>query len=477
MFFTKIQEHNPSSPAVITGNKAYSYFDLIEECKSCCRKLKQFNINAGDHAAIICNNEFEFILLVFAIWNSRGVPVLLNTKLSAEEIQREILFADCKFTFVHQKLVSQINLAGIKTIEFPLTDNGRTKGNLILQQTSNNDTAVIIFTSGSSGKPKAVMLSFENLMQSALIGNKVLEINSKDRLLASLPFYHIGGFSIIIRTLMFGSSLLIPNSLSGNDLIESLKLFKPTITSLVSNQLKKLVDEKITPPKELRLILLGGGFFSKGLILKAVSQGWKTAKVYGSTETSSFITFMNFEESKIRPAASGKAISPNRILITDQGEIAILSPSLMKGYYNNKDEDVLKLKDGFFYTGDIGYVDNEGYLYIKAKRNDLIVSGGENINPIEVEKQILTHPKVIEVSVVGVEDKEWGQIVSAAVILKENENLTEDELKTFLKKKTASFKIPKQIIFVNNLPKTELGKVQREKVRKLFRSKTLGKGI
>jgi acyl-CoA synthetase (AMP-forming)/AMP-acid ligase II len=186
---------------------------------------------------------------------------------------------------------------------------------------------------------------------------------------------------------------------------------------------------------------------------------------------------MNFEESKIHPAASGKAISPNRILITDQGEIAILSPSLMKGYYNNKDEDVLKLKDGFFYTGDIGYVDNEGYLYIKAKRNDLIVSGGENINPIEVEKQILTHPKVIEVSVVGVEDKEWGQIVSAAVILKENENLTEDELKTFLKKKTASFKIPKQIIFVNNLPKTELGKVQREKVRKLFRSKTLGKGI
>jgi len=469
MFYSKLSAHNPSSPAVITTEKTFSYSDLIEEIKSYCQKLEGFKISRGDHVAVICNNEFDLIPLLFSIWNLEAVPVLLNTKLSNEEIRKEISFADCKFTFIHQKLLNELNLPGIKTIEFPFREKIEAEGNLILIQNGSDDTAVIIFTSGSSGKPKAVMLSFENLAQSTIIGDKVLNMSSNDRWLASLPFYHIGGFLIVIRSLMLGSSIIIPDSLSAYDLIKSINLFNPTLASLVSNQLKKLIDSGYTPSNQLRMVLLGGGFFNRDLILEAAAEGWKIAKVYGSTETSSFITFMNAEDSKIKPEASGKAISPNKILLTDEGEIIVQSPAVMKGYYNNEEDNALKIKNGFYYTGDIGYLDSEGYLYVEAKRSDLVVSGGENINPAEVEQEILNHPKIKEVSVVGIEDVQWGQIVSAAVVLKKNKPLAENELKNFLKGKIASFKIPKQMIFVDHLPKTELGKVQREKVKDLFR--------
>ncbi|MGE5806799.1 MAG: o-succinylbenzoate--CoA ligase [Ignavibacteria bacterium] len=468
MFFARLLEHPPTSAAVFTGNKFFTYSDLVKEIKFSVHSLKYLDISRGDHVGIIRNNEIHFISLVFALWNCGAVPVLLNAKLSNNEIHNQVLFTGCKSVFIHHKFIKELSFPEIKTVEFPFAEKIEAEESFSFKESKPDDTAVIIFTSGSSGKPKAVELSFENLLQSAVIGNKVLKLNSMDRFLASLPFYHIGGFSIIIRAVLFGSSVIIPESLSAEELIKSITLYNPTAASLVSNQLKIFVEKKIIPPKELRLVLLGGGFFNMELVLEAMNQGWKIAKVYGTTETSSFIAFMNYEESGLRPGASGKAINPNRIMITKEGEIGIISPAVMKGYYNNKEETSLKLKDGIFYSGDIGYIDQDGYLYIEAKRNDLIVSGGENINPAEVEKEISAHPKVNEAAVVGIEDKEWGQAVSAAIVVRQEENLSEDELKNFLKYRIASFKIPKKVVFLNELPKTELGKVQKEKVREFF---------
>ena len=468
MFSALLLEHPPSSAAVSTGNKVYTYSDLVKEIRFSFQNLKYLDISRGDHVGIISNNEIHFITIVFALWNCGAVPVLLNTKLSSNEIHNQILLTGCKYVFIHHKFIKELSFPEINAVEFPFAEKIGAEESFSFKENKPDDTAVIIFTSGSSGNPKAVMLSFENLFQSAVIGNKVLNLNSQDRFLASLPFYHIGGFSIITRAVMFGSSVIIPDSLSVPDLIKSINLFNPTAASLVSNQLKKFVDKKIIPPKELRLVLLGGGFFDKDLILEALKQRWKVARVYGSTETSSFISFMNYEEAQLKPDSSGKAISPNRIKITKEGEITVKSPAVMKGYYNNKKETSLRLKEGIYYSGDTGHVDEEGNLYVEAKRTDLIVSGGENINPHEVEKAILLHPKVSEVSVVGIENKEWGQIVSAAVVLKKKNELSDAELKTYLKGKLAVFKVPKQIMFVKQLPKTEIGKIQQKKVKELF---------
>ncbi|RPI65778.1 MAG: hypothetical protein EHM47_18190, partial [Ignavibacteriales bacterium] len=254
------------------------------------------------------------------------------------------------------------------------------------------------------------------------------------------------------------------------DLLESIKTHKPTLASVVSSQLKYFLDKDFIPPEELRTVLLGGGFADKELIFKAMNNGWKIAKVYGSTETSSFVSFMNTTEVYNKPGASGKIIPPNEIKITVEREVIVKSPSIMKGYFNNEQETFSKLKNGFYQTGDLGFIDNEGYLFIESKRDDLIITGGENVNPVEVEKTILLNTKVKEVCVTGLDDSQWGQVIFAAVVLNENTDMTENELKLFLKDKISSFKIPKKFIFVDHLPKSELGKIYRKQVKDMLSS-------
>ena len=140
----------------------------------------------------------------------------------------------------------------------------------------------------------------------------------------------------------------------------------------------------------------------------------------------------------------------------------------MKGYFNDDEATQQKLKDGFYFTGDIGYQDNDGYLYVVNRRSDLIVTGGENVNPIEVEEVILKFPKVKEVCVFGIDDEKWGQKVATAIVPKQNQQFKIDELKNFMRDKIASFKIPKEIYFVDELPKTELGKIKRETIREIL---------
>ncbi len=456
---------NPNFTSIILSNKKISYGELFSNVNKSLNFLIKKDIKENDIVALIFNNSFEFISLVLSLWEIGAIPVPLNSKLHEIELNEQV-------TFLKPKLVIKSNQfqtlrLSEQTITIPFDD---LKDNTLnLQNFVPDKTALILFTSGSSGKPKAVQLSFNNLFQSALTSNKVLTQTEKDKWLASLPFYHIGGFSIIVRAITSGSSIIIPDSLSTKDLVNSIEKDKPTLASLVSNQLQNFVDQNFIPNKEMRNVLLGGGFSNNEMILNAVEKGWKIAKVYGSTETSSFVCFMNTEEVKKNPSASGKAIYPNKIIIEEDGEILVQSSAVMKGYYNNEEETSSKLKNGFYYTGDIGRLDHEGYLFVEARRNDLIVTGGENVNPFEIEKTILTHKSVSEVCVIGLEDKKWGQVVLAAVILKGNEKLTENELKDFLKEKIAIFKIPKQIKFIKQLPKSEIGKTLKEEVRKLFK--------
>jgi O-succinylbenzoic acid--CoA ligase len=323
-----------------------------------------------------------------------------------------------------------------------------------------------------------VELSFSNLINSAKIQNSYLQHTGNDRWLASLPFYHIGGFSVLFRSLMFRTELILPNTLKIDSIIESIMAFKPTLFSLVTSQMKELVENNFWPNKELSHILLGGGYIESNLMKEAISNGWNVSKVYGSTETASFVTILSPEEFKLIPESVGKPIPPNEVLIVDEngkelpieieGEIAIKSPALMKGYLNDEEATKQKLKNNLYYTGDMGFKDTDGFLYVVNRRSDLIVTGGENVNPIEVEAMILNFPKVKEVCVFGIDDVKWGQRIAAVIVSKQKQQFKIEELKDFLQDKIASFKIPKEIFFVDELPKTELGKVRRDNIKKLI---------
>ena len=242
--------------------------------------------------------------------------------------------------------------------------------------------------------------------------------------------------------------------------------------------MKQLVELEIKPNPELKNCLLGGGFSDNELVKNAIDLGWPINKVYGSTETSSFVTALLTDEFIIKPNSVGRALPSNSIIIQGEdksenkpfeiGEIVVRSNALMLGYISELESGNLLNKE-FYYTADLGYLDEDGYLFVEGRKNHLISTGGENVNPNEVEIALLQHPSVSEAAVFPIKDQEWGEIVAASIVLKDRSSkVSSNELKSFLKSNLAGYKIPKKIFIEDNLPKTGLGKIEKDKLIKRY---------
>ena len=466
-------KQNPSSKAIISSSVIYTFDELRQKVLNTASYLKNQNIFSGDIVGIIGYNDIDFVINILALWQLSAVPVPLNIRLTETEINEQITSAKCSLVLSQKEFSERVKITGKKIIEYPFEIENDISF-IGSQEIKVSDPAVIIFTSGSTSKSKGIILSFNSLYNSALMSNQLLRYTRSDRWLASLPFYHIGGFSIITRSLLFGIPLIIPDSLSLKDLTESLNKWQPTFISLVAVQLKKIVDAEVLPNPELKNCLVGGGFSDYELIRKAVELGWPLNIVYGSTETSSFVSALLKDEIIFKPNSVGRAVPTNKIFIFDSegnelkpfevGEIVVQSNALMSGYIDES-ETKRVVKNRFYYTGDIGFLDEDGYLFIEGRKNYLISTGGENVNPTEVEKVLLQHPLIAEAAVFPLTDQEWGEIIAAAVVLKNKmAQLSYDELKKFLHDRISGFKIPKKIFFEDQLPKTELGKVGKDKL-------------
>lgn len=471
-------KQNPSAKAVISSKNIHTFAELRQKVLRVSQFLLDKGIKSNDRIGIISNNNVDFVSVVLALWQLSAIPVPINTRLTESEIKEQLSAANCKSVLVQKELSDKITTNELNIIEIPFYINFDVSF-IQRSEVQLKEPAVIIFTSGSENKSKGVVLSFESLFNSAVNSNHLLRYSHSDRWLASLPFYHVGGFSIITRSLVFGIPLITPDSLSSKDMSNALSNNQPTFISLVAAQLKQLVEEEIKPNPELKNCLLGGGFSDSELIKNAVELGWPINKVYGSTETSSFITALLADEFIIKPNSVGRPLPSNKIIITGQdktefkpfeiGEIVVQSNALMLGYISEPETEN-DLSKEFYYTGDLGYLDEDGYLFIEGRKNYLISTGGENVNPKEVENALLKHPSVSEAAVFPIEDKEWGEIVAASIVLKDSSiKVAYKELKSFLQINLAEFKIPKKIFIEENLPKTGLGKVEKDKLIKRYK--------
>lgn len=451
--------------ALIKSNGAISYKSLFDESALLSTALKELNIQKKDYIPILIEDSLKFIKTTIAIWNLGAIPVPLNTKLLDAEIFSIIDDFDFKFLITDKSFVDDKNKNNLTIITF---DDIQPDSNLNdFHLPALNDEAVVIFTSGSTGRPKGVVHTFSSLINNIENANTLLNHSLKDRWLASLPFYHIGGFQIICRSLFYGCSIILPNSKQTFDLAEAITVQKPTHLSLVSTQLERLINIKTKPDKSIKVSLIGGGFIDDELILNSDSLGWKPVRVYGSSETASLVTAITADEIKYKPESVGKPFKNVQIKINDDSEILVKSKSLFKNYLNDQKETSAKFTNDFFHTGDLGFIDNDGYLFVEARRNDLIVTGGENVNPIEVEKVLLEFEFIKEVCVFSKIDKTWGQIIAAAVVTNSSA-CNESLIKELLKQKIAGYKIPKKFFFVEKLPRTSLGKLERDKIRMMF---------
>jgi o-succinylbenzoate---CoA ligase len=448
-----------SSTFIYTSEKNYTYDNTLSITESFRKFISEQN-DSISCAALKSSNSAEMIFTLFALWSLRITPILLNTRLTKTETEETLNITGCSY------LIDDDIIKSIPHEEREYTDS----------DINLNDTAVIIFTSGSTGRPKGVELTFSTLIEAAGLQSRYLDQEDGDKWLASLPFYHIGGFSMITRALFNKASLIIPRSLKIEDLISAIENFKPCYFSLVGTQLRNILDSDYKPGYKIKNILIGGGFTDEKIISEALKKGWPISKVYGSTETAAFITAAGIEDIRRYPDTAGKELVKGSVLILDtnqeslpngnEGEIALKNVLVMKGYLNDIVSTSERFSQGYFMTKDIGYLNDEGFLFLVMRREDLIVSGGENINPKEIENALREVEVITDAYVFAMADEKWGQIAAAAV--SSSKELTEIEIKNCLAGNLADFKIPKRFYFVDHIPRNELGKINLGRLNQLL---------
>jgi len=480
----------PNKHSIITPEKILTYQNLKDESQIIANYFARLGIKKNDHVGILFDHNYKFLIAINAIWFIGAVPVPLNSRNTVEDIQSQIKQAGIKFLLIDETISPQFSKIKFKN-KIRIIFDDVIKDQIIKSDTLNSqpclpacsdltesrragrfsirNCSLIMFTSGSSGRPKAVIHTFQNLFESVRAIDSFANLQPSDIWLASLPFYHISGFIILIRSLIAGSSIAFPNSSKFEDILLAIHQFDPTHISLVPTTLLDFLNNGVSPDKNLKYVFLGGGPSDKQICIDAYEKGWPVVKVYGSTETCSMVFALNPSEIKLFPDSAGKPLGTNKIKIMNKsknngmGEIVVRSKSLFKKYYNDQSLTEAKLKNGWYYTGDYGRLDDENYLYVESRRKDLIITGGENVSAIEVETVIKSHPLVKDVFVFALNDVKWGQMICAAIV---SEKISEEGIKIFLKEKLASYKIPKRFFVVPKIPRDDMGKIKQSELMK-----------
>ena len=345
-----------------------------------------------------------------------------------------------------------------------------------------DDLFCLIFTSGTTGQPKAVKLSLGNFFFSANASAYRLGLNSQDNWLCTLPLYHVGGLSILLRSSLYGTAVTLQKGFDAAAVKEVLESGRITLVSLVPTQLYRLLETDFKPHPNLRLVLLGGAAANEELLTRARGRQLPVATTYGLTEACSQVATALPDLASAKPGTVGKPLLFNEVKVLDDaghavpadklGTVWIRGPALMQGYLGQA--DTTTTEDGWFNTGDLGTLDSEGDLFVAQRRSDLIVSGGENVYAAEVEQVLTKHPDVAEAAVLGLPDAEWGQRVAAAVVLKTSDSggTVQEDLEHFCLEHLAAYKRPRAYRFVDAFPLTPSGKVKKFELLTLFAEET-----
>jgi len=469
----------PEAVALIFRECQWTYTELSAEVDVIAQKLAAIGIISGDKVAALLPNCAEYVFLIHALAQLGVALVPLNIRLTPSEIDWQIAHTGCRWLVCSpetQDKASKLdrqNLAIISTADFD--------EDAIAPQIQPFDVSAlqaIVFTSGTTGQPKGAMLTYSNHFWSAMASAYRIGTLPDDRWLCCLPLYHVGGLSIILRCCLYGTTVVLQDGFDLGEIHQTLHAQNVTLISLVPTMLHRMLDGGMKFPPSLRLILLGGAASSPDLVERCQKLSIPVSPTYGLSEACSQVATILPRDAFRKPGSVGKPLLFSSVRVVDEngseqppgayGEVVVSGPTVMSGYYGNPEATAKTIRDGELYTGDIGYLDEDGDLWLVQRRSDLIVTGGENVYPAEVEQVLEQHPAVAAACVVGIEHPEWGQQVAAAVVLREGANLPESDLLAFSRERLAGYKQPRLIRFVSALPQTASGKVKRRAVRDLL---------
>ncbi|HSH01966.1 MAG TPA: o-succinylbenzoate--CoA ligase [Anaerolineae bacterium] len=485
-WLTARAQATPHAPALIIGTQTWTYAQLEQRVTHWYQYLLGLRLTPGHKLAILMYNNLNYVCLLHAAARAHLTLIPLNTRLTPPEINWQLnhlntphapikaLLHTPTFDSTINALTTTIPTISISPTTLPSITS---PPDYPSPPPPTNQISHLLFTSGTTGHPKAVQLSFHNHFYSAIASAFRLGLQPHDRWLSCLPLYHVGGLAVIFRSCLYGTAVTLHQKFDLDAINHDLDTQPITLISLVPTMLYRLLNSRQTWPDSLRLVLLGGAAATPDLVHRAHAHNIPIATTYGLTEASSQVATMRPDDVLRKPGSVGRPLLFTTVTILDDdgqpcppnqyGELTVSGPAIMSGYYQNETATHKTLRDGRLHTGDIGYLDEDGDLWLVQRRSDIIITGGENVYPAEVERLFLDHPAVAAICVVGLPHPEWGQQVAALIVPTPDApppaQLT-PLLLTHARHHLASYKLPRTITYTDHLPQTANGKIHRPTV-------------
>jgi len=518
----------PRKRAIVCGDKHWTYQEFCGRVHQLSRCLKRIGIKKDDKVAILHPNCHTFLEAYYAVPQIGAISVPINTRLSPGEIafilqdsESKLLIADSMFKNQLEPIRKEIR--GIKKILWTGEDKGdsappdrlpkasargRDRGNrsidlnyeealrqedsdaLPAPPTDSEDIAQIYYTSGTTGRPKGVMLSHKNVTTHALGTIAEVHLTDSDVWVHVAPLFHLADAWATWAVTWVGGTHVLVREFDARAVLETVQREKVTLTNLIPTMLNLMVNHPDTGKfdySSLRVLLSGGAPIAPEVVRKIV-ETFKCdyIQTYGMTETSPYLTLSVLKEHlkklsredqlRFKSKTGREFIGVELKVVNEQGkevkkdekeigEIIVKGDIVTKGYWKLPEETKKSIKEGWLYTGDMAVIDEEGYVTIVDRKKDIILTGGENVYSTEVENVLYMHAAILECAVIGVPDQKWGEAVKAIVVFKPGQKATEQEIIQFCKERTAHYKAPKSIDFIEALPRTGSGKIHKKNLR------------
>lgn len=454
-----------------------TFAEMNARANSFTQYLKREGVKAGDKIALLCKNNEHVVAAFFGAAKMGVVTVVLNYRLQGAELDYIVAHSDAKlliFDDAFSEAAQQLSIQSLATSALE-----RIYGEPALEptyETSDSTPILMMYTSGTTGKPKGVLLSHLNLQAASIGLSHTIDWWEQDRFLMVAPFFHIGGFAPLITNVHTGATMVLMEDFHPVEAWKAIEAYQittmMTVPAMLAFMLKTypLVKSDFS---SIRTISCGASVVPKALILGFRQLGIPIQQVYGVTEFTGGVSFWKESQNEKKFDSMGKPVMQAQLRIVDVqtkqpvregtvGEIVLGGPQVFVGYYKDDRSYVEAVRNGELYTGDVGYIDEEGFVYVVDRLKDMIISGGENIYSAELEAVLSEHPAIAEVAVLGVPNEQWGEIPRAYVVKAEGQHIEIEDIVAYCKSKLASYKCVKEVVFLEQLPRNAVGKILKK---------------